>query len=162
MRTRRTLLPMLSGILLTSQVLVGCNNKPAEVTTAALPEQAETNAAVPSESYYTEAAKPLGTEQAAGPFTVVLTTEPNPPKVGDNSFNVIVTRDGKPVEGAEVNINLVDPNKSATGATFQLTPMGERYAAAQNLNTTETMHADVTVIANNERGHAVYVLNAVK
>ena len=155
--------PLISGVLLASLALAGCSNQPQqEVATGVVPEQAETNAPVPSESYYTQQAGPLGTEQAAGPFKVVLTTDPTPPKVGENAFKVMVTRDGQPVRGAEVNINIVDPDKSATATTFQLAPIADHYSAAQHFNTTKTVHADVTVISGADRGHAYFVINAVK
>ena len=51
----------------------------------------------------------LGMQHPAGPFQVVLTTDPHAPTVGNNHFRVLVTRDGKPVTGATVNLGLAQP-----------------------------------------------------
>jgi hypothetical protein len=51
----------------------------------------------------------LGMQHAAEPFQVVLTTTPEAPLAGDTTFHVKVTRNGKPVTGATVNLTLVLP-----------------------------------------------------
>lgn len=156
---------LLSGLLLTTLILAGCNtqpenaaNSPTDATVATLPEKAETNAPVPADTYVGTGGA-LGTEQPAGPFTVTLTTKPSPPQIGDNAWTVQVRKDGQPVKGAEVNITFVDPATGAKADVFQLTDTGGEYSAAQNLNTKGKIQAHVTAVANNQSGRAIYTID---
>jgi hypothetical protein len=63
----------------------GGNQQPAEQTT-------------PAET------APAATVPASGPVEITLTSQPDPPRTGENTFEVMVMQGGQPVTDAEVSV----------------------------------------------------------
>jgi nitrogen fixation protein FixH len=103
----------------------------------------------------------LGTEQAAGPFQVTLSTAATP-KVGETSFQVKVARDGQPVNGATVAMSLSMPSMQMAGPEVTLQPAGSRYEGTANLTMAGEWEAKTTVTAGGETGAAAYRFTAAK
>ena len=156
---------LVGGIIMTG-LLSGCNPQPEQTSAtqhAAPPADAGTNAgtiAGTNAGTVTQAkGATLGTEQAAGPFQVVLTTPTIPPKVGETSFTAQVTRGGTPVTGATVDLKLSMPTMNMGGPEVTFAPTGDRYEGNANLGMAGEWQADVAVKSGNETGTAVYVFN---
>ena len=148
---------ILAGIIVAG-LLSGCNQQPEQTspTQGAAPQaNTETNARSGTQ---TKGAA-LGTEQAAAPFQVVLTTPTMPPKVGDTPFTAQVTRGGTPVTGATVNLKLSMPSMNMGGPEVTLSPVEDRYEGRANLSMAGEWQAEVGVKSGNETGTAVYVFN---
>jgi nitrogen fixation protein FixH len=146
---RRTVMVLLFfGALAGS--LAGCNgNQPAP-----------TPPAQPSGGGSPPAGAALGTEQAAGPFQVTLSTDPDTPKAGNTKFEAKVTKGGQPVKDATVNLSLSMPSMSMMGPEVTLKPAGDEYEGAANLSMGGEWEAKVTVSAGGETGTAVYRFSA--
>ena len=71
-------------------VACGGNQQPAEQTTPA-------------------ATTPAATAPASGPVEITLTSEPDPPRMGDNTFEVMVMQGGQPVTDADVSVMFFMP-----------------------------------------------------
>jgi hypothetical protein len=107
------------------------------------------------------AAAPLGSEQAAGPFQVKLST-PATPKAGDTRFQASVTRNGQPVSDATVSVSLSMPSMQMAGPDVTLKPTGSQYEGTANLSMAGEWQAKTTVSADGESGSAVYQFSAVQ
>lgn len=99
---------------------------------------------------------PLGSEQGAGPFKIVLTTDPAEPKAGDALFRAVVTRDGQPVKGAQVQISLAMPSMGMSGPTEALKESGGAYEGKANLSMGGEFEARVTAELGGESGVATF------
>jgi nitrogen fixation protein FixH len=102
----------------------------------------------------------LGTQQAAGPFQVTLSTSPAPPKAGETRFQAKVSRDGQPVSGATVTVSLSMPSMKMTGPDVTLQAAGDRYEGSANLGMAGEWEAKTTVNASGETGTATYRFTA--
>ncbi|HXG24514.1 MAG TPA: FixH family protein [Chthonomonadales bacterium] len=98
----------------------------------------------------------LGTEQAAGPFQVTLSTEPAAPKVGDTHFELRISRGGQPVTDATVQLSLSMPSMNMAGPEATLESGGEHYHTTAKLGMAGEWEARVTVTADGESGTATY------
>jgi hypothetical protein len=148
----------IQGGIIVAGLLSGCNQQPEQTSlTQDVAPQAniETNAGTGTQTKGTT----LGTEQAAGPFRVVLTTPTMPPKVGETPFTAQVTRGGTPITGATVNLKLSMPSMNMGGPESTLALTGDRYMGNANLGMAGEWQADVAVKSGNETGTAVYVFN---
>lgn len=108
----------------------------------------------------------LGSEAAAGPFQVSLTTEPAAPKVGDTRFRVTVTKDGQPVKEAAVTVSLSMPGMNMGGPTTTLQPVpkdtGGQYEGSASLGMGGEYQAKTTVTAGGDTGTAVFQFMATQ
>jgi nitrogen fixation protein FixH len=103
----------------------------------------------------------LGTEQAAGPFQVTLSTDPAAPKVGETRFQAKVSRSGQPVSGATVRVSLSMPSMNMAGPEVTLKPAGAgEYEGTANLGMAGDWQAKTTVSAGADTGAAIYQLTA--
>ncbi|MBW3625086.1 MAG: FixH family protein [Armatimonadetes bacterium] len=155
----------LSGTLLISVALAGCN--PADDKTAENPTlpAAESNAPVadvPPESAAGPTATPaaLGTEQAAGPYQVTLTTRPQPPTVGSTQFTANVTQNGAAVIAANVNLQLSGPG--GMKKTITLVPVEGHYGAAEVLAVHGPWTADINIKQGDNVGSAIYTFDVAE
>ncbi len=98
----------------------------------------------------------LGSEEAAGPFRVTLTTEPAEPKVGTATLKAAVTREGKPVKDATVRVSLSMPTMSMGGPEVTLEPAGSGYQGTADLSMGGDFEAKVTVTAGGDTGTTTY------
>ena len=141
------------GALSLTWALAGCGGSDQSTT----PPPAPPAPAAPSAAV-TGAA--LGTEAAAGPFQVALTTEPAAPKVGDTRFHSRVTKDGQPVKDATVTVSLSMPSMNMGGPETTLTPAGDHFEGTANLGMGGEYQAKTTVTAGGDTGTAVYRFSA--
>lgn len=153
---------LIGGALLAlTFVVAGCNPGTDEAreappaTTAPGPAATTTPPAGAAET--TSPAAALGTAQAAGPFEVTVTTDPGAPKQGDTRLIAIVTRNGKPVDDAQVTTALSMPTMNMGGPTVELshTESG-RYEAKTNLSMGGAWQAKTTVSAGGDTGTATH------
>ena len=159
-------LPLLVGAIALTSAFAGCGNN-AETTapnsqTAAAPmggnmdNMATSNAATPTGAT-------LGSATQAGPFEVTLALDAPEPKVGDTSFKVTVTRDGKPVEDASVKLALTMPQMSMGGPNATLAhTQGGVYAGKANLSMGGAYSTKVEVSAGADKGEAIYEFRAIQ
>jgi hypothetical protein len=52
---------------------------------------------------------PAATAPASGPVEITLTSEPDPPRTGENTFEVMVMQGGQPVTDADVSVMFFMP-----------------------------------------------------
>jgi hypothetical protein len=104
----------------------------------------------------------LGMWHPAGDFAVRLTTEPAPPKAGENTFRVEVTRNGVGVTGATVNLALTMPSMRMANANVSVTlaAVGNSYVGTAKLIHGGDWQARIAVRAAGKKGAAVYNFTA--
>jgi hypothetical protein len=100
----------------------------------------------------------LGSQQEAGPFKVVLNTEPNPPVEGQVRFTVTVTKDEKPIEDATVSVETSQPTLNTQGPTLTLAPGPTGYEGGMNMATGKWQFV-VTVSSGSDKGTATYTFD---
>lgn len=95
-------------------IVVACNK---ESDTPAIPAAPSTSATTASAT-----AKPMGNfgMALAGPFQVSLGTDSNPPVPGKPKFTAEVSKDGKPVTDAKVNLELFMPSMKMQGPKVEM------------------------------------------
>ena len=150
------------GVLLSLTIISGCGERQeaAEAPAATTTTPPSTTAA-PATTDATAAS--LGAAQAAGPFQVTLTAVPEEPKEGETQFVATIMRDGKPVEGADVELALSMPTMNMGGPTVELDHKeGGRYEREANLSMGGMWQATVTVKDEGETGTATYTFTAVQ
>ena len=156
-------LPLLAGALALTSTLSGCGNNAEPTASTEAPamsgnmdNMATTNAATPT-------GVTPGTATQAGPFEVTLALDAPEPKVGDTSFKVTVTRDGKPVEDATVKLALTMPQMNMGGPDAMLPhTQGGVYAGKANLSMGGAYSTTVEVSAGADKGEATYDFRAVQ
>lgn len=163
MKNSLTTLFIAGGLALTGAI-AGCNRgadeaqAPPAATTA--PPAASETATAPAAG---TGAAALGRAQAAGPFQVTLATDPATPTEGDTRLIATVTRDGKPVEDAEVKAALSMPTMNMGGPEVELDHKDDgRYEETANLSMGGAWQAVVTVKDEGETGTATYTFNAMQ
>jgi hypothetical protein len=92
-----------------------------------------------------------GSDEPQGPLDVTFATQPDPPRVGENSFDVRVAADGQPVTDADVAVEFFMPampemNMAEMRNTVPLTHAGDgRYQGTGNVMMSGNWDATVTV-----------------
>lgn len=102
----------------------------------------------------------IGSEQAAGPFQVTLSTEPSAPKVGETRFTARVTKGGQPVKDATIAISLSMPAMKMEGPEVTLKAASDRYEGTANLAMGGDYEAKTTVSAGGDSGTALFQFTA--
>ena len=109
-------------------------------------EQNSNMSNMPAPAAQTPAAAP-----ATGPVEITLTTQPNPPKMGETTFEAMVMQGGQPVTDADVSVELFMPAMPAMKMPEMKssTPLkhegGGRYRGAGNVMMTGSWDATVSV-----------------
>jgi hypothetical protein len=143
--------PLLLAVLALIWAVAGCRGGSEQTATTPSP-----GGAAPRPPAGGSATEALGTEQAAGPFQVTLSTEPTPPKVGATKFQVKVSRNGQPVSGATVKLSSSMPSMKMPGPDVTLKPAGDHYEGTGKLAMAGDWEATVTVSAAGDTGAATY------
>jgi hypothetical protein len=92
-----------------------------------------------------------GANEPQGPVDVTFATQPDPPRMGENSFDVRVTAGGQPVTDADVAVEFFMPampemNMAEMRNTVPLTHAGDgRYQGTGNVMMSGNWDATVTV-----------------
>jgi len=103
----------LAAILATT--VVACNKQSYTASTSPTPATTHPGST-------TNAAKQMGNfgMALAGPFEVSLGTDSNPPVPGKAKFTAEVSKDGKPVTDAQVNLDLFMPSMKIQGPKIEM------------------------------------------
>lgn len=105
----------------------------------------------------------LAEENAAGPFTVTLTTEPERPTEGETALTAVVTRGGQPVTDAHIQLNLSMPTMNMGGPEVEMKHAeGGRYTAKANLSMGGAWEAKVEVHQGDQTGTATCNFTALQ
>lgn len=91
------------------------------------------------------------TSEPQGPVDVTFATQPDPPRMGENSFDVRVTQGGQPVTDADVAVEFFMPampemNMAEMRNTVPLAHAGDgRYQGTGNIMMSGNWEATITV-----------------